>query len=108
LPQGDEPIAWYLVTNEPIATLEQVAAVVDAYRARWVVEEFFKALKTGCQIEKRQMESYGALASRWRCFFSSPFACWPCETLHAASPTLLAQRCLPGNCSCCVLAEPNP
>jgi hypothetical protein len=49
------------VTNEPIATPEQVAAVVDAYRARWVVEEFFKALKSGCQIEKRQMESYGAL-----------------------------------------------
>jgi hypothetical protein len=60
-PEGDEPIAWYLVTNEPIATPEQVAAVVDAYRARWVVEEFFKALKSGCQIEKRQMESYGAL-----------------------------------------------
>jgi hypothetical protein len=37
------------------------AAVVDAYRARWVVEEFFKALKTGCQIEKRQMETYEAL-----------------------------------------------
>jgi hypothetical protein len=37
-PEGDEPIAWYLVTNEPIATPEQVAAVVDAYRTRWVVE----------------------------------------------------------------------
>jgi len=60
-PKGDEPIAWYLVTNEPIATAQEVAAVVDAYRARWVVEEFFKALKTGCQIEKRQMESYEAL-----------------------------------------------
>jgi hypothetical protein len=31
-PEGDEPIVWYLVTNEPIATPEQVAAVVDAYR----------------------------------------------------------------------------
>jgi Transposase DDE domain len=60
-PKGDEPIAWYLVTNESIATAEQVAAVVDAYRARWVVEELFKALKTGCQIEKRQLESYEAL-----------------------------------------------
>jgi hypothetical protein len=60
-PRGQEPIAWYLVTGEPIATAEQVAAVVDAYRARWVVEELFKALKTGCQIEKRQLESYEAL-----------------------------------------------
>jgi Transposase DDE domain len=60
-PKGQEPVAWYLVTNEPIETVEQVAAIVDAYRARWVVEELFKALKTGCQIEKRQLESYGAL-----------------------------------------------
>jgi hypothetical protein len=60
-PRGEEPIAWYLVTSEPIATAQQVAAVVDAYRARWIVEELFKALKTGCQIEKRQLESYEAL-----------------------------------------------
>lgn len=60
-PKRQEPIAWYLVTSEPIDTAEQVAQVVDAYRARWVIEEFFKALKTGCQIEKRQMESYEAL-----------------------------------------------
>lgn len=60
-PKGDEPISWYLVTNEPIETADQVAAVVDAYRARWLVEEFFKALKTGCRFEKRQLESYQSL-----------------------------------------------
>jgi hypothetical protein len=60
-PKGQEPIAWYLVTNESIDTAEQVAAIVDAYRARWVIEELFKALKTGCQVEKRQLESYEAL-----------------------------------------------
>ena len=60
-PRGEQPIEWYLVTNEPIGTTEQVAAVVDAYRARWLIEELFKALKSGCQIEKRQLESYEAL-----------------------------------------------
>ena len=60
-PRGQEPIAWYLATSEPIETAEQVAAIVDAYRARWVIEELFKALKTGCQIERRQLESYEAL-----------------------------------------------
>lgn len=60
-PEGQEPIVWYLVTNEPIDTAKQVAEVVDAYRVRWVIEELFKALKTGCHIEKRQMESYEAL-----------------------------------------------
>jgi hypothetical protein len=60
-PKGREPIAWYLGTNEPIDTIEHVAVIVDAYRARWVVEELFKALKTGCRIERRQLESCAAL-----------------------------------------------
>lgn len=56
-PTGEAPIEWRLVTTEPIAMADQVAAVVDDYRGRWVIEEFFKALKTGCAIEKRQLES---------------------------------------------------
>lgn len=44
-----------------IETIEQVVAVVDAYRSRWQIEEFFKALKTGCQYEKLQLESGDAL-----------------------------------------------
>ena len=60
-PPGVEPIAWFLVTTEPVATRAQLEFIVDAYRTRWVVEEFFKALKTGCQFERRQLESYTSL-----------------------------------------------
>lgn len=60
-PTGEQPIEWLLYTNEPIATATDVLAVVDAYRSRWVIEEFFKALKTGCAIERRQLESKDAL-----------------------------------------------
>ena len=28
---------------------------MDCYRARWIIEEYFKALKTGCQYERRQL-----------------------------------------------------
>jgi hypothetical protein len=56
-PRGDEPVEWVLLTRLPIATPEDVDFIVDAYRARWVIEEFFKALKSGCAIEKRQLES---------------------------------------------------
>jgi hypothetical protein len=31
-------------------------AVVDIYRRRWVIEEFFRAVKTGCAYEERQLE----------------------------------------------------
>ena len=60
-PGGAEPVEWQLITSEPIATQAQVLQVVDWYRARWLIEEFFKALKTGCAYEKRQLESFATL-----------------------------------------------
>jgi hypothetical protein len=60
-PPGETPIEWMLLTQEPIASKEEILAIVDMYRARWIVEEYFKALKTGCAIEKRQLESMDAL-----------------------------------------------
>jgi hypothetical protein len=60
-PNGEEPIEWYLYTTEPIDTPEQLLAIVDYYRARWTIEEYIKALKTGCDFERRQLRDYEAL-----------------------------------------------
>lgn len=60
-PEGETAIEWVLFTTEPIETPEQVEHVVRCYRTRWVIEEFFKALKTGCQFERLQLESYESL-----------------------------------------------
>jgi IS4 transposase len=60
-PSGETPVEWWLLSTEPVDTVEQIARVVDIYRQRWVVEEFFKALKTGCLYEQRQFESRHAL-----------------------------------------------
>lgn len=62
-PDGEEPIEWYLYTNEPIDTPEQQLAIVDHYRARWTIEEYFKALKTGCDFESRQLGDYEGLVN---------------------------------------------
>jgi hypothetical protein len=58
-----EPVEWTLMTTEPIDTPEQILAVVDSYRHRWKIEELFKALKTGCAYEKRQLGSYRTLVN---------------------------------------------
>jgi hypothetical protein len=55
-PEGETPVEWLLTTNEPIETPEDIAQVIDAYRVRWLIEEFFKSLKTGCGYEKLQLE----------------------------------------------------
>jgi len=60
-PAGEAPVVWRLVTTEPIDTEAQVAAVVDAYCQRWLIEEFFKAVKTGCKYQRLQLESLRAL-----------------------------------------------
>ena len=60
-PKGEESIIWRLLSTEPVETQEQVAAIVDIYRKRWLIEEFFKALKTGCRFQQLQLESIHAL-----------------------------------------------
>ena len=61
-PRGEPAVEWMLWTTEPIDTVANLIRIVDIYRARWVIEEFFKALKTGCQFERRQLESLGTLS----------------------------------------------
>lgn len=60
-PEGCEPVRWRLATTEPIDTAEQIAAVVDMYRTRWLIEELFKAIKTGCRYQQRQLKTSNAL-----------------------------------------------
>ena len=62
-PPGEAPIEWVLYTSEPIDTTEQLLQVVDWYRARWVIEEYFKALKTGCAVEERQLGDLHSLSN---------------------------------------------
>jgi hypothetical protein len=54
-PPGEAAIEWMLFTSEPVHSLAEATVVVDHYRARWLIEEYFKALKTGCAFEKRQL-----------------------------------------------------
>jgi hypothetical protein len=60
-PAGQTPVRWTLATSEPIDTPEACWRIVDLYRTRWLVEEFFKALKTGCAYESRQLDSQKTL-----------------------------------------------
>lgn len=72
-PLGEEPIEWILITTEPIGSPEDLLRIVDIYRARWTIEEYFKALKTGCAFEKRGLESFSALLNCLAIF--APIAC---------------------------------
>lgn len=53
-PAGVEPLEWILLTNYPVVTLADAERVLGWYEKRWLIEEFHKAKKTGCGIEKAQ------------------------------------------------------
>ena len=50
-----EPLRWVLLTTEPVETLSQALRVIDIYTARWRVEDFHKAWKTGAGAERQRM-----------------------------------------------------
>ena len=56
-PQGEEPIEWLLLTSLPVETAEQALEKLQWYLCRWQIEVFFKILKSGCRIEKLQLET---------------------------------------------------
>ena len=55
-PPGDEPVEWLLLTSLPIDNIEQVRQVIQYYCVRWMIEIFFRVLKSGCRVEERLFE----------------------------------------------------
>jgi len=51
-PQDGKPVHWRLLTTHAVTNLGEARRIVDLYRMRWTIEEFFHTLKTaGFDIE---------------------------------------------------------
>lgn len=46
-PEGGKPIHWRLLTTHPVTNVAEARRIVELYRMRWVVEEYFHTQKTG-------------------------------------------------------------
>ena len=55
--EEDADIEWILFTRSSITSFEEALEIVTIYRHRWLIEEYHKCLKTGCQIEKAQLRT---------------------------------------------------
>lgn len=86
-PPGEEAIEWMLFTSERVETLADATDVVDHYRARWTIEEYFKALKSGCAVEKRQLTSLDGLTNALALFVPIAWHLLLLRHLGRSSPT---------------------
>jgi hypothetical protein len=55
--EDQPPVEWILLTSLPIDTAEAVRQVIKYYCVRWMIEVFFRTLKSGCRIEQRRFET---------------------------------------------------
>jgi hypothetical protein len=62
LPEG-EPICLLLLTGQPATSVADAYRTVQEYLFRWIIEEFHKALKTGCSLEKRELRTFHRLTN---------------------------------------------
>ncbi len=62
-PENDVPVEWLLLTSLPVDEVEQVRNVIQYYCARWMIEVFFRVLKSGCRVEGRRFEHIDRLLS---------------------------------------------
>lgn len=54
-PAGVEPVEWMLWTTLPVDDFAQAQEKLDWYARRWGIEVYHRTLKSGCQIEIRQL-----------------------------------------------------
>lgn len=54
---GIEAVEWMLLTTLWVESLEQACEKLEWYTRRWGIEIFHRTLKSGCQIETRQLGS---------------------------------------------------
>jgi hypothetical protein len=55
-PAGVEPLHWRLLTTHDVANTEDAWRIVEWYKRRWLIEQFFRVLKTqGFKLEDSQI-----------------------------------------------------
>jgi hypothetical protein len=60
-PVGEAPIEWILVTTRAATSEEAACQMVRYYARRWVIERWHYTLKSGCRVERLQIDDAASL-----------------------------------------------
>lgn len=55
-PDTVTPLRWLLLTTLPVTTIDEALACIRLYRLRWLIEQFHFVLKSGCRVERLQLQ----------------------------------------------------
>jgi hypothetical protein len=94
-PKGVTPIRWVLFTSLPVANFDDAWTVIGYYELRWLVEEYHKAIKTGCATESRQLKTTGRLEAFVGLTGVVAVRLLQLKSLARTNPEVPAQRVVP-------------
>ena len=94
-PEGATPIRWVLLTSLPVKTFDDAWMVIRYYETRWLVEEYHKALKTGCHVEGRQLKTAARLEAMVGLMSVVAVRLLRLKSLARTNPDIPAQRVVP-------------
>jgi hypothetical protein len=91
-PENVEAIEWILLSSLPLEDLSAARRCVDWYTCRWLCEDFHQCLKTGCKIERSQLDDRTDLENLLG--FAAPIAVRLLQLRQVArhSPEMLANQ----------------
>lgn len=94
-PKGVTPIHWVLFTSLTVETFDDAWTVIGYYELRWLVEEYHKAIKTGCSTESRQLKTAGRLEAFVGLTSVVAIRLLKLKSLARTNPEVPAQRVVP-------------
>jgi len=60
-PEGVSPVEWTLISTMPVTTVDEARAMVVRYSRRWLIERLHYTLKSGCNVERLQLDDFDSL-----------------------------------------------
>ncbi|MFQ5503076.1 MAG: IS4 family transposase [Phycisphaerae bacterium] len=94
-PDGTQPVEWVLYTSQPIETFAQVWEIIEDYESRWLIEEYHKALKSGCRVTARQLKTAARLEAIVGLMSVVAVRLLQLKTLAKAEPNRAARTIVP-------------
>ncbi len=94
-PKGVKPIRWILFTSLSVESFDDAWQVIGYYELRWLVEEYHKAIKTGCRTESHQLKTAARLEALVGLTSVIAVRLLRLKTLARVNPQASAQRVVP-------------
>jgi hypothetical protein len=93
--EGKDLLKWVLFTNLDLQTKEDALKVVNYYRLRWQIENYFKVLKDGCcHVEHANLRHFERLDKYTACFSIIAWRMFWMKFLYHTDPELPAKAIL--------------